>query len=405
MNAVFVATAFVLLTNVWRWHDLLLPSALQPVLIAMVVGGFVLVFDRCATHVIGDAARRPMARALLGLLIVAALSVPTSLYPNHSLQFLLLSIIPALVGLLLVVVATQSTRAAERLMGVQVLGCTLFAFMALTRFEVGAEGRWMELVFYDANDLGLLIVSTLPMAVYGLWRGGTFRRLTMVAAASILFLALAQTGSRGAFFGLIAALGTMLLFMRVVGPGRRLALATVGAVAFLVLAPATYKESLVALVTPSSDYNWSGETGRLELWQRGMGYMVDRPMLGVGLDAFPVAEGRISALADRQGYGVGLKWSAAHNSFVQAGAELGVLGLLFFAGMLYLAFDSCRRVAIWARGRDAQLAAMAQVLAASLAGFVVSGLFLSQAYAAFLFALLGQILGLQLLVARRMRAT
>jgi len=60
-----------------------------------------------------------------------------------------------------------------------------------------------------------------------------------------------------------------------------------------------------------------------------MGYMVARPFLGVGANAFPQAEGRFSAYGrERQAAGRGVRWAAAHNSFVQVGAEPGVSGLL-----------------------------------------------------------------------------
>jgi O-antigen ligase len=116
---------------------------------------------------------------------------------------------------------------------------------------------------------------------------------------------------------------------------------------------------------------------------------------GVGLGAFPVAEGTLSPLAQRQAWGEGVKWSVAHNSFVQVGAELGVAGLLVFVALLITSFVTAMRSAGLARTTsDVRAESLARALAVSLVGYAVAGFFLSQAYAAFLFVLVGLILGL-----------
>src|SRR5207247_11224361 len=45
-------------------------------------------------------------------------------------------------------------------------------------------------------------------------------------------------------------------------------------------------------------------------------------------------EGTISPLARLQERGRGVRWGAAHNTFIQVGAELGVPGLLLFIGLI-----------------------------------------------------------------------
>src|SRR2546422_9855684 len=98
-------------------------------------------------------------------------------------------------------------------------------------------------------------------------------------------------------------------------------------------------------VRPDRDYNTTSETGRLKIWERGLNYMAGRPVLGVGAGNFPVAEGTISPLARLQERGIGVRWGAAHNSFLQVGAELGIPGLLLFIGLIATTFMSLRRAA------------------------------------------------------------
>jgi len=86
--------------------------------------------------------------------------------------------------------------------------------------------------------------------------------------------------------------------------------------AFALFASAETWERLVSLGNSSEDYNYTSRDGRIEVWKRGVGYMVQNPVLGVGADAFFVADGTISG---KENLGFGIKYSAAHNSVVQVG--------------------------------------------------------------------------------------
>src|SRR5207247_6481381 len=108
-------------------------------------------------------------------------------------------------------------------------------------------------------------------------------------------------------------------------------------------------------------------------------------------------EGTISPLARLQERGRGVRWGAAHNTFIQVGAELGVPGLLLFIGLIATAFRSLRRVTRLA-GRSGpagtDLSRLAQALTAALIGFVTGSFFLSLAYHDILYTLLAFTLAL-----------
>src|SRR5258708_30859415 len=118
-----------------------------------------------------------------------------------------------------------------------------------------------------------------------------------------------------------------------------------------------------------------------------MAYMAQNPVLGVGAMNFQVAEGTISPMGRRQEYGVGVRWGAAHNTFVQVGAELGIPGLLLFVGLLGSAFVSLRRVAPDAARVASQrpVARLAQSLMAAMGGVAGGGFFLSLPHPPLLF--------------------
>src|SRR5690606_7342612 len=159
------------------------------------------------------------------------------------------------------------------------------------------------------------------------------------------------------------------------------------------------------ILNPSEDYNWSGnsESGRMEGWKRGIGYMLRRPLTGVGARAFPVAEGQLSPLAERQQYGMGVKWSAAHNSFVAIGAELGVFWaargvfVLYACVLLQLDADKAERGVSSGRARaerTSDAAFLGQALAGTIVGYVICGSFPSRAYAAYMFIIYALMVGM-----------
>ena len=194
----------------------------------------------------------------------------------------------------------------------------------------------------------------------------------------------------------------LLLRWQAVSGAKRVGTVALLAVLLVAVADDAYFERMQTLLHPSTDYNWSGqsETGRIEVWKRGIGYMASHPVLGVGAQAFNVAEGTLGG-ARMQQYGKGFKWSAAHNAFIEIGAEIGVLGLILFVALLVAAFRTLSAVR---RGPSNEATLVAQALTASLVGFVVTGMFLSQAYSANFYALLGMTIALARIASPRLVA-
>jgi O-antigen ligase len=130
----------------------------------------------------------------------------------------------------------------------------------------------------------------------------------------------------------------------------------------------------------------------VQIWKRGVGYVLEHPIVGVGADNFRAAEGQLSSMADRQQYGVGVRWNAPHDTFLQIAAELGIPGLVFFVAMMASAFRDLhprRQPMIDPARRPPVSPALKQALRASLLGFVVGSLFLSLAYTSLLYTLIG----------------
>jgi hypothetical protein len=395
----------MLLTFVWRLQDLVpvLGRFRLTVLASLAALGFFLL------NGVGRAPERlrhPVFRWVLAILALAALSVPAGVYPGYSFRFITQDHVKTVLFAVILAAAVRSARDVERFMAVHVAGATLYCLTVLARYDPGGDGRLGGLIYYDANDLAMVLVCTVPMLVY-LARPGrpTWLRLAMVPVLGLFALTIVQTGSRGGFLGLLAVFAAMIAGFHAVPRAQRFGVAAVLALGLLVAGNDQFWGRLSTLLNPSSDYNWSGNSanGRMEVWKRGVGYMLDHPVLGVGAAAFGAAEGRLSPMAERAELtGRGYKWSAAHNSFVQIGAELGFPGLIAFCLLLWAAFAAARRLSRSARGERAPPpeAALGQAFVVVLVGYCVSGFFLSQAYSAYLYSVLALLVGLEVAVAR-----
>ncbi len=390
----------MVLTFVWRMQEVF--PILQPIHLTELasVAAIALYLVTGGPDRTLRAVRHPIARWMGAILLLSMLSVPGGVFPGHSFRFLVEDHLKTIVLVVVLAAAIRDSGDAARFAGVHVLGGIVYCWAVLVRFDVQADGRLAGLYFYDANDLGLLLVCTLPLALFflqrrthALWRAG------ILLAGALFVLALLKTGSRGGFLGLVVALGYLLFGSRVV-PRRARIPAVVGAVAVLIaLAGDGYWTKMSTLLNPTQDYNWSGksESGRMEVWKRGLGYMADRPLLGVGVNAFYAAEGALSPLAKTQFYGRGFKWSAPHNSFVQIAAELGVFGIASFLGLLWSAFRAARRIGTPPGGAgpsERSSAVLGHALATAMVGFAVTGFFLSQAYSAYGYSLFAILIGL-----------
>ena len=98
--------------------------------------------------------------------------------------------------------------------------------------------------------------------------------------------------------------------------------------------------------------------GRLDAWYYGFQLLKHRPLFGVGqnmfTDDYPLT---------------------AHNSFVLAFAELGLVGFFFWVGLLYVAFKGLVLVE-----KHPRLWPYAVGLEAALVGFCAAAFFLSRTY-------------------------
>jgi len=389
--------ALMTLSYVWRIHSVI--PVLGTLKFALLIGAAAVAVFLSDPHPVRKIRRikTPLLSLLLALLAVTIASVPGAIYAGKSATYLGTEIVPNVVFAILLASAVRSTRDVEWLMKAHVLGA--FGFALLTFLFRDGE-RLGGYAYYDANDFALMLVCTLPFLIYFMRRGvrGWFRLFALVSFGLFVFLIM-KTGSRGGFLGLLAVMTYVVLRYRAI-PARTRLNAVIGACALLLVAGnEAYWTNIRTLLNPKEDYNWSGNspTGRMEVWKRGIGYMVANPFLGVGVRNFPQAEGRSEIARRRMAAGAGWKWSVAHNAFVEVGAELGVIGLGLFIAIFVSALRSLKARRPRApndAGADGQESAMRQTLIAALVGFVACSFFVSAQYFSVMYLLLGLVIGL-----------
>jgi hypothetical protein len=220
----------------------------------------------------------------------------------------------------------------------------------------------------DPNDIAAVMATTLPLALW-LSVGSFTRRLIWLPCTLVLVGAVIPTESRGGLLGLVAV-AIVLILVGAKGWKRIIMIGTIASCAavFMILAGG-HLDRMGEF--GGSDYNYTDSEGRIAIWKRGIVWMIRRPW-GYGLENFPVYFGWLNG-PER----------AAHNSLIQYGVELGVLGLaayLLICGTLVKSMLAIRRNALHAGANGQYTVMLTGHMLAMLAASFTTGFFLSQAY-------------------------
>lgn len=398
----FVAGAiFITISRIHGFFPILATIKATLLLSAM---GIIMLFGTMESWRPGDLGKHWIPKLSGLLLVIAIVGVPFGIYPGQSLSTIIDLFARALL-LGVMVWASARTPEGTRFMTKTIAAAIVTAAgLALLLGRRDSSGRLSGGYTYDANDIALVAVVGIPLCVWWLLDKANRLRGAVLAATPLLIYLVIQTKSRGGFLALVAVLGAILI-LGLRGKNRQFRQAS-GAIALLValfvpILPGGYLETM-RTINDKDDYNRTSPTGRIETWKRGMGYALSRPLTGIGIGNFMTAEGTLTAIAEeRAAKAKGWKWSTAHNSFILAAAELGLIGGVAFVLLVVGSITSLLRLG---RGSgDGTENLLPAFLGISLLGFGVAGFFLSWTYYDLTWALFG--LAAAVLMAARSHGT
>jgi O-antigen ligase len=207
----------------------------------------------------------------------------------------------------------------------------------------------------------------------------------------LALFSLILTGSRS---GVLALLAVMVAGVLVAGPRRRMqalagavVITATAALFFVAFAPPAIKARLGETVpgqVPATE-------GRTTIWQVGWRMVEDNPVKGVGLGSFqtssihyviePGALDRTDQIIDTP--------KVAHNIYLQALAELGVIGLVMILGILIFPVVCALRAAKrFARAGNGQMVIISKAVVVALVGIFTADFFASEISSKLLWLLL-----------------
>jgi O-antigen ligase len=168
-------------------------------------------------------------------------------------------------------------------------------------------------IFNDPNDLSMIIVAAMMLVAAGLfYKRLGFQRFALAAPLGFLFYCLTLTQSRGGLLALLAGCGALLYTQ---WGAVRAGLVGMAGIPLVFMGLGGRQVEIASAMT-------GGGTGenRAELWSDGLQLFKGSPVFGIG-----------------QGFYVEEVGHVAHNSFLHAFVELGLLGGLMFLGLFAVA--------------------------------------------------------------------
>jgi len=277
-------------------------------------------------------------RVMAILVVLACFSAAFGISLGRSASFILDSFSKTVTLAFLIALSIRNARDLYTYVWALVLSSGILALFSLFVFGLSTGNglaRLGDLYTYDSNDLGVLMMIGLPLTLLLLLVDRGFKRLLLVLILAGISAAMARSGSRGGFLGLVAVALAALFLVDGVSTVRRASILAAAVLALAAAAPSGYWAQMGTILSPKDDYNYSSDEGRTALIKRGLGYMAKYPVFGVGINNFVRAECTISAKVAARRHNGPLRCSAPHNSFVQAGAELGVPGFIAWVSLLF----------------------------------------------------------------------
>jgi len=253
--------------------------------------------------------------------------------------------------------------------------------MALVRYGISGGSSF----FSNSADGGLALCVVWPVAIWLLLsKPKGWYKLVVVAGALLFLAAILLCGSRGAVVG-AAAIVLVAVLRNPTKIAAALMLLSL-AVGIWFILPEASKQRFESARNPEQDLT---AHHRLLLWKAGLEMFADSPLVGVGINNYP--------LVRRDQYPIELfTWMATvpHSTYIQALSELGIVGTVpvLLLWWQFFQLNARTRRLILSRGPAARRTfefGLATALDLSMVGYMASGAFVAVLWYPHLFVLFG----------------
>jgi O-antigen ligase len=322
----------------------------------------------------------PEVRLVAWFVLVVVASIPFSLSPGGSVEYLFGTFLKSVVIFFLIANLVETVERLKLLIASIVSYGFIISATALYHFATGQTmsrdpGRiWGYSNQLAANpvDLALILNVILALTVGLYWVARRpFVKMLLLAAMALAVAGVIASFSRGGFLALSLILAVLLVrSIRTRGPMVLLA-ASALVVAGIFLAPAGYADRLYSLFDWSRDRVGSMQTRSLGL-EVAFTSILESPLVGAGL-------GMEGLLYNARGL-LG-KWET-HSVFLLIGADLGLPGLLVYVLLFVQILRGLRQTQrrLGQVPEATEVVALAAGLELAVYGFLVGAAFLPVAY-------------------------
>ena len=360
----------------------------RPALLVILIGVLAYVSDRWARGLPIVEWNREIG-LITGLGVLAAFTVPFSLWPGGSVGVLSDFAKTVAIFLLLshVVTTMARLRLAAWLLTWMAIGLGLFAlynFMTGAMIDQGAnqdrlvgnEGALTK----NPNDLALMVNLLLPLTV-GLFLASkeTWQRMVLLTAVGVEASTVVLTYSRGGAVTLAVIVLAYLWKLRRRPERTFIYVGLLAAVLALPLLPSSYFDRMSTITNVQADRTGSAQERISDMIIAGKTILAN-PIIGAGMG--------MNMLVMREARG---GWLGVHNVYLEHAIDLGLIGLGIFLVLLW----SCLRVVadIQRTASSPDLVFFAQGLQVSLMAYATAAMFHPVSYQYYFYYIAGLAIG------------
>jgi len=273
----------------------------------------------------------PQTFLILGFGFVAFISTVHARYPEASFTFLE-SYFFLFILYVLIVDLIDSPKLIDSFSWAIIIGICINAFISVEQWYLGRFSRVIGVVG-NPNELGAYCVYAIPLVFYQFEsKKPVFLKMISIIIMGFLLFTIILSFSRGAFVSLMVVLVLLLLRSFKKGTNKwTLALLIILVATLFSLAPQSYWARIQAVRIDAG-------SGRFYIWRDGIRMFLDHPLLGVGPKNFPIYYATSYGKMFRVG-----RPRAAHNTYLEIAAEMGVIGLFLFLSLIWVVLRDLKR--------------------------------------------------------------